>query len=286
MMALKDEAARQGVEVAINGEGRPADGHILNSVQFDVERFRQMVEPGSVRVVHRIDGPISVLRGTPESMEQDRLCFDLNRTYGTATVIQSWHTMRAIHELGFEPVRPVLFLNACDGRVFGPGAARPAGQRLRVIATAWSPSPGKGAAIYEWMDRNLDPARYEFTFVGNCPVKLRHARMVEPLPSDGLAALLREHDVYITASRNDPCSNALIEALSCGVPALYYDSGGHPELTQFGGLPFQRPTEIPGLLDRLARWRDVYRNLIRVESMQDVCRRYLALLLDDAPYKA
>jgi glycosyltransferase involved in cell wall biosynthesis len=286
MLALKAEAARRGIEVSVNGEGDPADGHVLNSVQFDVERFRRLVEPGSARVVHRIDGPISVLRGTPESMEQDRACFDVNRAYATATVLQSWHTVRALSELGFEPVRPVLVLNACDGSVFHPPSRPPEeSARLRVIATAWSPSPGKGAAVYEWMDRNLDPARYEFTFVGNSPASLRHARVLPPMPSEALADLLRTQDVYITASRNDPCSNALIEALACGLPAVYYDSGGHPELVGFGGLPFRRPGEIPGLLDRVRRWRHVYRALIRVESIADVCDRYLSLLLDDGPYK-
>ena len=292
MLALKAEAERQGVEVCVNGEGGRAGGHVVNSVQFDMERFRGMVEPGSARVVHRIDGPISVLRGTPESLEQDRACFDFNRAYATATVIQSWHTVRALAELGLEAVRPVLILNATDGGVFHAGLGRDAdGQagrppRIRVIASAWSPSPGKGAAVYEWMDANLDPGRFEFTFVGNSPVKLRRARMVPALASEGLAALLRDHDVYVTASRNDPCSNALIEALACGLPSLYYDSGGHAELAQFGGLPFRRPAEIPGLLERLHRHRGVYRNLIRVESMKDVCARYLSLLLEDGPYGA
>jgi glycosyltransferase involved in cell wall biosynthesis len=290
MIALEAQARRMGIDCTRNGEGARADGHILNSVQFDGDRFTSMVEPGAARVVHRIDGPISVLRGTPESLEQDRLCFDVNARYATATVIQSWHTVRFLAEMGFRPVRPALIRNACDPRMFWQGTDRPEAlpphQRIRIIATAWSPSPGKGARVYEWLDEHLDPARHELTFVGNTPARLKRARVLPPQPSEALAALLREHDVYLTASRNDPCSNALIEALACGLPALYYDSGGHPEIVGFAGLPFTRPDEIPGLLERLRPRLGAHRRIAALPSMEQVCRSYLDLLFGEGPYRS
>lgn len=290
MLALKAEAERQGYETCINGEGLARGvevaGHVVNSVQFDIERFRGLVEPGSVRVVHRIDGPISVLRATPESLDQDRACFDFNARYACATVIQSWHTVRALSELGFAPVRPMLVHNASDPTIFRPAPQRRApGERLKVVATCWSPSPGKGAAIYEWMGWNLPRERFELTFVGNCPTKLPNWNVVPPLPSDRLADLLRSQDVFATASRNDPCSNALIEAMSCGLPVLYLESGGHPELASFGGLGFRLPGEIPGLLARLREHHATYRALLTPAKMADVCRRYMDLIFGDAAYR-
>ncbi len=287
MIALVDAARKLGYETTINGEGAPATAHIINSVQFDIEKFRATVAPGSARVVHRIDGPISLLRGTPDSADLDNLCFDLNRDYASATVIQSWHTLGALAQLGFKPVRPALIINACDPAIFSRATEpRPPGTRLKVVASAWSPNPSKGAMTYRWIDEHLDPQRYEFTFVGNLPVKLKTARVVPPMPSGELADVLREHDVYITASRNDPCSNAVIEALACGLPTLYYDSGGHPELVGFGGLPFSRPDQIPPLLERLREHHDTYRRLIAPTSIQDVCERYMELIFSAAPYKA
>ncbi len=285
MLALKGEAERLGYETTINGEGPPADGHVVNSVQFDIEKFERQVVPGQARVVHRIDGPISVLRGTPESLDQDRRCFEFNARHATSTVVQSWHTMRALAELGFEPVRPTLIHNACDPAIFHPpvdGDAPPhePGRRIKVIATCWSPSPGKGAAIYEWMGWHLDPSRFELTFVGNCPARLHNWTMLPALPSEPLAALLRTQDVYVTASRNDPCSNALIEAMSCGLPALYLDSGGHPELAGMGGLAFRYPREIPAKLANLARHRAAYARLLTPASLEGVARAYLRLIFD------
>jgi len=37
-------------------------------------------------------------------------------------------------------------------------------------------------------------------------------------------------DIYITTSHNDPCPNAVIEALACGLPVIHTSTGGTPEL--------------------------------------------------------
>ena len=37
-------------------------------------------------------------------------------------------------------------------------------------------------------------------------------------------------DAYIMTKHNDPCPNTVIEALSCGLPIIYSDTGGVPEL--------------------------------------------------------
>jgi hypothetical protein len=55
----------------------------------------------------------------------------------------------------------------------------------------------------------------------------------------------------LTASQSDPSSNAVVEALSCGLPAVYFHDGGHPELVEFGGIGFRAPEEIPGVPERL-----------------------------------
>lgn len=284
MLALEAEFGRQGIATVRNG---PADAHIVNSVQFPIDEFERVVDPATQRVVHRIDGPISVLRGTPESLEQDKLAMRFNTECASATVIQSRHTLRFLAELGWRPVRPTMIRNAADPEVFfaSEPRERDPSAPVRVIATCWSPSPGKGAAVYAWLAEHLDPARYELTFVGNLPPGVERVRVIEPVGSAELGELLRQSDVYITASRNDPCSNALVEALSCGLPALYYDGGGHPELAGFGGLPFTRPEQVPILLDRLMARYDAYRRMMRVESMADVARRYAALALDDGVYK-
>ena len=110
------------------------------------------------------------------------------------------------------------------------------------IAPSRSVNPRKGADTFTRLDGHLDRDRYELTYLGQAPVLFEWIRAIGPLGSDEVAAELRRGDVYVAASRDDPCSNALLEALACGLPAAYLGSGGHPELVGKGGLPFAGTT--------------------------------------------
>jgi glycosyltransferase involved in cell wall biosynthesis len=107
---------------------------------------------------------------------------------------------------------------------------------------------------------------------------MKNIQVIPPIASLELAKLLREHDVYLTASRNDPCSNSLIEALSCGLPAVYLKSGGHPEIVGEAGLGFKTAEEIPVLMERMAEDLGAFRGKIRVLKIEDVADRYLEVL--------
>jgi glycosyltransferase involved in cell wall biosynthesis len=83
--------------------------------------------------------------------------------------------------------------------------------------------------------------------------------------------------LYVTASRNDPCSNALVEALSCGLPAVYYDGGGHSELVGFGGKGFASDDQLIPTLSEISEALDLYRGLPWPSSIQEVAKSYLAI---------
>ena len=148
-----------------------------------------------------------------------------------------------------------------------------------VLASQGYPdNPRKGAATFEWLDQNLDHDRFELTFVGRASVALGRTTVIPAVPSEELAELLRSQDIYLAASLDDPCSNALLEALACGLPAAFAASGGHPELVGEAGLPFLSPEELPAVLARLVAEIDLRRAAIRVRSLAEVADRYLELL--------
>jgi glycosyltransferase involved in cell wall biosynthesis len=147
-----------------------------------------------------------------------------------------------------------------------------------VIATSWSDNQRKGAATFAALARASDRRRFEFTFVGRAQVPLEAARQVEPLTSRKLAEELRAHNVYVAPSINEPCSNALLEALACGLPVLYRRSGSHAELVGEAGLGFDDEDEAVGQLERLARECDERRAAIRAPKLAEVADRYLEVL--------
>ena len=105
----------------------------------------------------------------------------------------------------------------------------------------------------------------------------KNIKHIPPVPSEELADLLRQHDIYVSVSLHEPCSNALLEALACGLPALYRNDGGNPELVSFGGLPFTGKDDVLGELDRLADNVPSFQNLICLRSIEDIASRYIAL---------
>ncbi|MEJ2750552.1 MAG: glycosyltransferase [Anaerolineae bacterium] len=278
MLALREGLMAQGVNVVENVLHPEVDVYLLNSIYFDIERFTAYARQHQVRVVHRIDGPIHLIRGYDQ--EKDELCYSLNNKFAAATIVQSAWTFQRILESGYMPVDPVIVNNAANPEIFHPNGRVPfdPARKIRLISTSWSDNPRKGGPVYKWIEENLDWDRFEYTFVGRASESFDRIRQIDPVPSAALADILRQHDIYITASQTDPCSNALIEALSCGLPALYLNDGGHPELVGYGGVPFNEREEILPQLDKLAANYQLYQNLITPQRLDEVTRIYLNVM--------
>jgi glycosyltransferase involved in cell wall biosynthesis len=277
LRALVGELRSRGLAVEENRISGGTPACLLNSFNFDFHRLRRFSSRGA-RMVHRVDGPIGVYRGFDDGT--DRRIVRVNHALADATVFQSRYSLEKHLDLGLELRSPVVIPNAVDAAIFHPPDSRESlsGRRLRIVATSWSDNPRKGADTLRWLDEHLDEERHELTFVGRTSVAFVHARVVGPVASEPLAELLRGHDVYVAASHDDPCSNALIEALACGLPAAYMRSGGHPELVGEGGIAFDAADELTDVLDRLAAEIDERRAAIRLVPLADVVDRYLEVL--------
>ncbi len=277
LLALKGEFERRGLEVEVNRVSGATQACLVNSFNFDFRRLRRLDRPGC-RVVHRVDGPIGVYRGFDDGT--DARIAAINDELADATIVQSHFSLEAHRSIGIELRAPVVVHNSVDPGVFHPPQTREplSGRKVRLIATSWSDNPNKGGETLEWLDKNLDRSRFELTLLGRFPGTFAHARVLAPVPSLGVAGELRRHDLYIAASRNDPCSNALLEALACGLPAAYLSSGGHPELVGGAGLAFAEREELPDVLVRLVEEIDARRAAIRVPSLADVATLYLEVL--------
>ena len=277
LRALTGELVARGLAIEVNRLSGATPACLYNSFNFDFGRLRRFARDGA-RMVHRVDGPIGVYRGFDDGT--DRRILEINHELADATIFQSQFSLDKHRELGLELRDPVVISNAVDTRIFHPPERREplAGRKVRLIASSWSANQRKGAETFAWLDRNLDWSRYELTFVGQSEVAFDRIRRIGPVPPAEVAKLLRAHDLYVTASRDDPCSNALLEALACGLPAVYLRSGGHPELVGDGGLGFDEPSELPDVLERLVSELDERRGAIRVPALADVADRYLEVL--------
>lgn len=63
--------------------------------------------------------------------------------------------------------------------------------------------------------------------------------------------IYRSADIYVLTKHNDPCPNAVIEAMACGLPVVYSASGGVPELVGDAGhgVPVPESWDAPQVPD-------------------------------------
>lgn len=277
LRALVRELRSRGADVEENRLSGGTPACLFNSFNFDFGRLRRFART-DCRMVHRVDGPIGVYRGFDDGT--DRRIAELNHEFAHATILQSRFSHEKHLELGIELREPVVIRNAVDPAIFHTPESRAPldGRKMRVIATSWSDNLRKGADTFAWLDRNLDWGRYEMTFVGQTQLRFERIRALGPVDSQEVAEALRRHDIFLAASRDDPCSNALLEALACGLPAVFLESGGHPELVGAGGVSFRTDEEIPDALERVVGAIDELRAAIAVPSIASVADSYLEVL--------
>lgn len=277
LRAFWKQAGAHGLLVENNTLSHTTRACLFNSFNFRESRLRRLWRD-SVVYVHRVDGPIDVYRGRDDGV--DRGIQAVNQKFADKTIFQSQYSLRKHLELDMEFKNPVVIMNAVDPEIFHSQGRSlfSKDQKVRLIASSWSDNINKGAFAYQWLDKHLDWKRYEMTYVGRSPVMFRNIRMLPAVDSYHMAELFREHDIYVTASKNDPCSNSLIEALTCGLPAVYLKSGGHPEIVRQAGMGFDSAEEIPEALDQISVQYEAFQSRISLPSMQEVCDSYLEVL--------
>lgn len=182
--------------------------------------------------IHRIDGPIS--KYAAKNDYRDYLVELLNSYIADATIFQStW----SFNKKKFKSTKNFTVIhNTADKRFYNYKRSKKI--KNSIVISSWSNNINKGFKYYLFLDKNLNFNKYRVSFIGNSPVKFKNIKVYKPLGSKKLAKLMLRHQIYITASKNDPCSNSLIEALELKLPSIVLKSGGHIELLNKRGLYF------------------------------------------------
>jgi len=230
--------------------------------------------------IHRIDGPIRLYSRTND--KRDNIVFAANKYLADATIFQSNWSQQQNKRLGLpQKVFETVISNAPEPTIFNryENKSFSTDRKTRLIATSWSPNWRKGFDVYQWLDENLDFSNYEMAFVGKSPIQFKNIEIISPLSSKDLAKKLKENDIFIFASPIEACSNSLLEALHCGLPAIGPNQSSTPELIGRGGETFSEPNEIPVLLEKIKKNYHKYQADISNPSIEDIGKRYYDFML-------
>ena len=276
LLALREQFRREGIYAE-----NPFDAQMLlfNSFPYKIKVLLDIAErvkrsnPDCV-LVHRVDGPIAKVRGS--SVKIDKLIYKFNELYADGTVFISNFSRRENKKLGIKQNKyETVILSACDPDIFNTEGKSPLSKgKIKLIASSWSANMRKGFKVYQYLDQHLDFDKYEMTFVGNSPVWFNNIRHIEPLPSDKLAGLLKESDIYITASMYEPFGQGVLEALSCGLPGVVRAGNGYLEITGKAVKVFNGECDVIEAIEGIAKDYSYYQSQIKLPSILEIAKQY------------
>ncbi|HEC21799.1 MAG TPA: glycosyltransferase [Chloroflexi bacterium] len=210
---------------------------LVNSWQVDYDHVLEAIRRNPrVRIVHRVDGS-SQDYGRGE--KGDRRQGQVNR-FADLTIFQSAYCRHSTREkfpvIGSDG--PVIH-NAVDVEHFSPQGERAdlPGEGARLGYVTYSTNPMKGwRDVYTLAGQHPD---LTFILIGRyeSPPDLPNLHVLGPVPHEELPRMLRACDVFLAFQRNEACPNVVLEAMACGLPILYAESGATPELVGPCGLP-------------------------------------------------
>lgn len=161
------------------------------------------------------------------------------------TIFISRFLMELFEKQGYMKNKEYCFLrNGADSEVFNRNNKRIWDKKepVKIVTHHWGYNYNKGFDLYLALDKlkKINEFEFEFTYIGRIPEKLKlsNIKVIPPLSGTVLAEELKKHDIYLTASMNEPAGMHHIEGAMCGLPLLYRDSGALPEYCEGFGVMF------------------------------------------------
>lgn len=241
----------------------------------------------------------------PHNPKRSALAEGLRETFERADIVHcvSDDIKREAIGYGLDPDRAVVIRPAVDPIFFQPAMRKQSDDRFRVVSTGsliWR----KGyefalVAIRALVDLGI-PVRYDIIGSGNEKQRLlytihdlnldNYVRLLGKLPPSEVRDLLQQADAFLLSSLSEGISNAVLEAMACGLPIVTTDCGGMREAVTDGiegfVVPVRNPEVMSQALAQLACTPDLRDNMGKAGrkrichefSLEDQVDRYRTLL--------
>lgn len=209
----------------------------------DIKKYKRFVNPNVV-VIQRIN-ECDERKGT-DYINQYYL--DASDCADHVIFVSNW--LKNIYiDFGMSASKTSVIMSGADEEIFNKsGLSQFRQEKIKFVTHHWSNHSNKGFDVYKKFDDMLSQEQYqnlEFTYIGNVPnnVNFYNTKVQSPLSGKLLAEEIKKNNIYITASKNEPSGNHHIEAAQCGLPILYFNSGGIPEYCDGYGVKFDNNFE-------------------------------------------
>lgn len=196
----------------------------------------------------------------PHNPQRREIIDGLRQTFQKASAVHcvSQEILREAVQYGLDPVKARVIRPAVDPAFFHPAPARPANARFTVVTTGsliWRKGYEDALqALRMLVDQGVDA---ELHIIGAGPERQRilftvqdlglddRVTLHDKLPPEAVCRRLQSADAFLLSSLSEGISNAVLEAMSCGLPVVTTDCGGMREAVTDGVEGFVTPVRDP-----------------------------------------
>jgi glycosyltransferase involved in cell wall biosynthesis len=198
------------------------------------------------KIIQRLDGVYYPSKHGNQHMEFNKPIKIIYENYADFVVFQSEYSRRQCFSVLGEKTEEEysIIMNGVDKRIFYPATDAMAikkSVKVRLVTSGNFRNRDMLETIIKALDLMIDSYDLELLVLGpvtnkelNCFLKRKY--VVHKISRDikQVADILRQKHIFIYSHLNPPCPNSVIEAISCGLPVVGFDSGSMRELLPFG----------------------------------------------------
>jgi len=243
--------------------------HKLNHIKYIKSNYP------NIKIFHRIDGLHQLWR--KNGKETDNIIKTFANNYADGVIFQSKWSEEIFkkHDILINK-KTTIIPNAALNNVFKKRTKK-MNDKIELITTCWSPGSHKGIEFYMFLDENLDFNKFNYTYIGQIPTgyKFKNINHLKPMDKNELSLYLQKSDIFISGVKIDAASNSITEALTSGLPVLYFDAGGNKEIVKKGGIGFNSNDDILEKLENIVKNYYKYCQNIDVPTIKDIATKYI-----------
>jgi hypothetical protein len=204
----------------------PRNGPMKKYKYIDLLKYR-LVNP-NVKIVYRVNE--CDIKRYPQSNLEPMIIDCINKC-DYVVFVSKWLKDYYCDKYNINKANITHILPGCNSDFFNPINRNKKRDKIKLVTHHWSNNYNKGFEIYNCLDKLLDLEAYsniEFTYIGNYieNYKPKNIKVIDPRIGDELARIIKQNNIYLTASQYEPGGNHNIEGVCCGLPILYRENGG------------------------------------------------------------
>lgn len=201
---------------------------------IDIDIIKAIKQKKKVKIIIRLDGLRSYYNSKLDEMDKKQ--FEL-LNISDFVVFQSEYSHKCFKKSGYNKHNYSIIYNGVDNELFNDNEKEYElkSDKIKILSVNWSSNINKGYDIISSFANNRN---IEMLFVGNWnnDVKTKNIKLLPPMDHIRLAQLYKTSDLFLHPALHDACPNVVVEALSSGLPVLFRESGGVPELVKDCGI--------------------------------------------------